>query len=255
MKKNNIGKIAGILMIVFVVLILAGFVYIRIGNPVSYFLAKYSAEDYAKEEFPDEDYKLVDFGFDFVGPYYYAYFENTEAPDRNFYIHLNSFGKVSESANKLVIDAHEKAMALENEYDDFFREVIADESFPIKDLRNASVLLDVAYRIDEEVIAYLKSYELPEGKGYDLEKMAGESGNIFIEMNEKNVSFETAAKRLKHLDEFFTGKDFPYLDITLIMLKDGTDYLDDDSLVLLSVPKEVIEADDLAEKLHDYISE
>ena len=255
MKKNIAGKTAGIIIVVFVLVILAGVVFVTIGNPVSYFLAKYGAEDYAKEEFPDEDYKLMDFGFDFVGPYYYAYFENSEAADRNFFIHLDFLGRVTSSADKVLIDAHEKAMAIENEYDELFREVIADESFPIKNMGNASVLLNIAYSINEDVVAYLQENKLPDNKGDDLYNIAKENGCIFIDIDEKDVSLETAARILKSIDSFFKLKDFPYCEITLIILKEGSEHLDDDSLILLSVPKEVIKADDLSDNLEDYISD
>lgn len=87
--KKQLGWTAGLLLA-------AGLLWIcneMLGNPVSYLLAKNTAEKYLAKTYPNTDFVMDEFGYDFKDGGYYAHIASPSSQDTRFSIMVDRLGK------------------------------------------------------------------------------------------------------------------------------------------------------------------
>ena len=155
-------------MVLLILIIVFGAMYMFIGNPASWFVAKNSALNYIEENYPDESYEMFNYGFDFMGPYYYADFEHTQKPDNKFTIYMDYRGNVKFSTYDNIKDGWNTAYRLTDEYGELFAEIYMSEDFSFEVLSGES---DLALIYDEiKIQGQTERTELIPNKEYDIKK-------------------------------------------------------------------------------------
>ncbi len=112
-RKKLLGWCAGILLAG----VLAWLCDAMMGNPVSYLLAKKTAEQYLAGHYPGSGFLVEDFGYDFKDGGYYAHIRSPESPDTRFSIMMDRFGKFRwDSFEDRVTSRWNTCLRLEQEY-------------------------------------------------------------------------------------------------------------------------------------------
>lgn len=236
-------------IVLLVVLSLLGAMYIFIGNPASWFIAKNSAANYVEENYPNENYELVRFGFDFIGPYYYADFEHMDKPDNHFTVHVNYWGKVNFSTYDNIEDGWNTAYRLTEEYNDIFVDLYFGRDFPFENFRGHC---DLGMIYDEvEIEGMQKRQELVPNKQYDVSKIAEKQGMIFVEMSDSSVTEKRLGEILIQLKEFLFEKGCPFYMISITLSSD--DEKNEDMISLENFPASLIGSENMAEEIEKYL--
>ena len=243
MKKNFLGKLGAVILVVLFVVPLAGFLYMHTGNPVSYFLAKKNADKYMVENFADEKYDIVRFGFDFKASCYYAEYALNE--NDTVTVDLTMTGKVIEAPDEDVLRYHSHALIMESKLRESFEQIISEPSFPVKGLKS-NINLRIAYEVNQKVVDYLNAHS-------DLKEIALDQLGLYLEVITDDISTENAAHIIKDIKDVLDKKDYPFRDMTLILNNMDEDGISRDYRVFLEIPREIIERDDFSQLIDGFL--
>lgn len=211
--RKQLGWVIGILLA-------AGLLWFcneMLGNPVSYLLAKSSAERHLAETYPDTDFVMKEFGYDFKDGGYYAHIASPSSADTQFSIMMDQLGRVRwDSYEDRVQSRWNTFQRLEQEYSKQVCKVFSEE-FPYE-VELCSGCLELA-RNGEKPEGILEDVPAVEGLLLDqsaetVPELAEKSGRITIWLKSDQKDPELAAEMLlevrKALDE--AGVPFYCLD-------------------------------------------
>ncbi len=191
------------------------FVCAFFGNPVSYFLAVNSADNYVEENYLDTDYEVEKIGYDFKSTGYYARVISPSSIDTHFSVYFDLLGRPLRDSFENVTDGWNTYMRLEDEYraltDKVFEEVnkkfTSDISFgEIKTFEYSD-----GYKGKEPYGIVMSELELD--YEYDIKEVAKSAGHLVFYYEETELTAEKSAERLLELKEIFDKHDMPFYAI------------------------------------------
>ncbi len=245
---NIISSVTAWGLVLFILAVLLGAVYIFIGNPASWFIAKIAARSYVEESFPNENYEMTDFGFDFIGPYYYADFKHNEKPDNYFSVYVNYWGKVRHSTYDNIKEGWNTAYRLTDEYNTLLLDSYISEELSFDTLSKSC---DLALVYDEvRIKGQIERAMLIPNKEYDTRELGQRQGIIYMDIGDEEVSVRRMGEILSELKEYLYKKNCPF-NLISITLK-STDEKNFDELKIDKFPRDLIDSENMENEMKEY---
>lgn len=223
MKKSV--KIILITLVVLFLGVILFFVNAFFGNPVSYFLAVNSADDYIEENYADYDLEIEKVGYDFKSSGYYAYVVSPSSVDTHFSVYFDLLGRPLRDSFDNVTDGWNTYMRLENEYreltdsieDEIKKEFTTDIFYG--EVKTSEISDDY---VGKEPYGVVMS-ELKLDYDYDIKEVAKSAGHIVFYYDETELTAEKSAERLLELKKIFDKNEIPFFAIDFIAQEPKTE--------------------------------
>lgn len=201
------------------------FVCAFFGNPVSYFLAVNSADNYIEENYADYDLEIEKVGYDFKSSGYYAYVVSPSSVDTHFSVYFDLLGRPTRDSFDNVTDGWNTYMRLENEYRSLCEKVLKDAK--------KSFVSDIDYG-EIKTFEYSEDYHGKELYGvvlsdlkldyeYDIKEVAKSAGHIVFYYDETELTAEKSAERLLEFKAIFDEHGVPFFAIDFIAQEPKTE--------------------------------
>lgn len=193
-----------------------------VGNPVSKYLAKNSAEQYLAENFPGTDYVFDSISYDFKSGAYYAEIKSPSSIDTHFTLSMDMAGRVCQDSFGQVEDKSTTAFRLDQEYRELTDKIFESPSFPYKG--------NIMYGIleihpkesflasdgpddfgESDVPAYsLAQEDLELDRLYDIRKLGAQAGHLVVYTESNTVTAENAAKTILDIKQWMDDAGVPF---------------------------------------------
>lgn len=195
------------------------------GNPVSYVLAKNSADDYIAENYGDYDLEIEKIGYDFKTTGYYANVFSPTSIDTHFSVYFDLFGRPVRDSFDNVTDGWNTYMRLENQYRELCNTVFEDVKKTFVSDIDFGEIKTFEYSEDycgKELYGVVLS-ELILDYEYDIKEVAKEAGHIVFYYDETELTAEKSAERLLEFKAIFDKHGIPFNAIDFIAQEPKTD--------------------------------
>ena len=226
MKKKALKITALVVAIALIVGVLL-FADSLIGNPISYALAKSSAERYLSENYEDSDFELERVAYSFKDCYYHAYITSPSSIDGNFTLMINGVGKVCyDNYDYMVKSGWNTANRIESEYREAVRALIESKSFPYDSHMGYG---EIAFITEEFKDApgveshAVVTDELEPDVFYDYNLFARRAGKITVYLTDSQPSAERLSEILLDIKEIFDTADISFYVIDCILESENPD--------------------------------
>ena len=214
---------------------IAGLLYFAFslnGNPVSYFLAKSSAEKYAAENYPGYNVNSVAYNFKFGN--YAVQLQKPDSEDCHFMASFGLDGKLlGDNFEGSVTRGFNTMARLNMRYRELVNTVLESPAYPFDTKIGFGELLfegddpDVDNRYIDSAHPFSLSRDIltPDGL-YDIRELGESGGLLTIYVYSEDKTPERAAEVLLELDSLMTrgGVSFHSIDL-LLTSDDGEDYI------------------------------
>lgn len=194
-----------------------------LGNPVSYFIVKSSAEKYIAENHADEGYVLEDVFYSFKDGTYMAHFSIPGNEYSHFSVCYGMGGKMLYNYHtSLITDGGNIRSALDMEYRRLVDGALERPDFPY-------TINDIAYGTlvfgdDDRYGFAIPNSELSPDSTYDIAELGRRAGLLTVYIL-GDASAESAAEILLGLKEFMEGVGVPFHAVELSLgAPDGAEY-------------------------------
>lgn len=188
-----------------------------LGNPVSGWLARHTAERYLRETYPDTDFGIESVNYSFKTGGYYAHISSPSSVDSHFSLSLSMTGQLLwDSYPTDVTSRWNTWQRLEEEYRALTDKVFEAPDFPYdSNIAYGSLWMEQEY--GEPAPPGLLQSELELDKAYDMQKLGAECGRLCLYVRQEEVTAEAAAEILLDLRRRFdeAGVSFYCIDFVL----------------------------------------
>lgn len=199
------------------------------GNPISSSLAKSTAKNYLKDNYPESDFEITKVSYDMKSGGYHVNVISPTSIDSHFIIYCDALGRYSDDTSSCISDGSNTYVRLSTEYWNLVRAKLPYEHFDIDighgDLRVAGVyeIFDYINEKGERIHYTLtKEYGLdmssliPDGE-YDIQALGREHGSLCIYIIDEQVTVARAAEILLELKALLDEQGLPFhaIDFTL----------------------------------------
>lgn len=223
MKKST--KIVFTVISVIILSVILYFACAFFGNPVSYLLAKNSADDYVEAKYSDSNFEIEKIGYDFKSTGYYANVVNPDSEDSYFSVYFDLLGRPVYDTYENITDGWNTFMRLENEY-----RKLTDS---VEDEIKKSFTTDIFYgeiKTSEVADDYCgkEPYGIPRDElivdyDYDINEVAKKAGHIVFYYDETELTADKMAKRLLEVKEIFDKNNIEFFAIDFIAQEPKTE--------------------------------
>ena len=219
--KGIIFRISALVVAVVITSVAGFFVNGLVGNPVSYLLAKRTAEQHIAENYSDTDYLIENVSFSFKDGCYHAYVSSPSSDDSYFSITLGMGGGLMyDTYEDSIVGRRNTAFRLESKYRESVEEVLSSAAFPYKSDIGYGELLFVSRAKKAEYNApdyALITDELILDGCYDVNKLGSVAGELTLYVCDETVSAERLAEILLDVKRIFddSGVSFYVIDCIL----------------------------------------
>ena len=195
MNKNKIVKIIALVVAIVLIVGIGVFANALVGNSVSKYLAKNSAEKVIEENHPDKDFYIERVFYSFKDGFYHITVNSPSSPDSKFTIMSNFVGKVClNTYDDVVNNKRNTAERLWKEYRDVTDKVLESSAFPYK---TYIAYGDIEFRdrksigIDDMLPDYgIVTDTLELDAYYDIMELGKKAGHIVLYVYDENVSVD-----------------------------------------------------------------
>ena len=189
------------------------------GNPVSFALAKRSAQAYLNVHYGHLDVSIERFGYSFKTADYYAVVSSPASIDTHFSIYMRPNGEVRYDTYDSVVSGWNTWRRLESEYRARTNAIFDTTNFELRnDIAFGTIELDERSDYDYRPVPYgVKLEELLVDGDYEPDELAAKAGHIVFYMQDEDVSFETAARGMLRLKEILDEKGIPFFAMDFVL--------------------------------------
>lgn len=188
-----------------------------LGNPVSRWLARHSAEAYLAEVYPGTDYTIEAIRYSFKSGDYNVQVLSPSSMDTRFTLSLSMTGRLWwDSYQTSVTGRWNTWDRLETEYRALADRVFEDPGFPYdSNIAYGSLWMDQEYGEPAPPGLLLSDLELD--KQYDMQQLGAECGRLCLYVRQEEVTAEAAAEILLDVRRRFdeAGVSFYCIDFVL----------------------------------------
>lgn len=217
------------LMLVFGCMIVLAFY----GNPISYLLAKNTAEKYVSENYADTDFVVESVSYGFKDGNYYAFITSPSSIDTHFTLYIRYDGVfLYDCYEDHVVSGHNTAQRINNAYRKAVDGLLESDTFPYECyIAYGDIQFGSSIEVGHVPTPTIPYEELQLDHDYDYNDFAARAGRIVIYLNSEDVTAEHLAEILietrKAFDE--AGISFSLIDFVLqsstVLDSNGVDYL------------------------------
>ena len=233
------------------------------GNPVSSALAKSTAQNFLKENYPNADFEISKVSYDMKSGGYHVNVASHTSVDSHFIIYCDGLGRYNDDTSHCMNDGSNTYSRLHKQYWDLVREKLPYEHFDIDighgDLRVAGVFEIYSY-VDKngERIHYTlnKDYGLDmsalvSDREYDIIALGREHGSLCVDIIDEEVTVDRAAEILLELKNLLDEQGLPFhaIDFTLCAPRNENGQKVGPSIRLVEFLYSDIYAEDLVERV------
>ena len=207
--------------------ILAGlFVFANalVGNPVSKWLAKRTAERHLEEVYGDTDFEIEKIGFNFKDIDYYVHIKSPSSEDSSFSLRIDMLGNLKlDTYESRVLSGGNTQDRLYMEYRGLVDEVLEAPDYPFTsfiafgDLKVGFQHPDVEAGVPYWPESYVILDKVELDKKYDIRELAKTAGYLVIYVEDEVVTVERAAEVLLELKEVFDRRNVPFYAIDFVL--------------------------------------
>ena len=223
MKKKWL-KIAALLAALAIIAGLGIFANALVGNPVSRWLAKRTAQKHLETVYGDTDFEIEKIGFNFKDIDYYVHIKSPSSEDSSFSLQIDMLGN-------LKLDTYESRVTyggntqnrLYMEYRALVDTVLEAPDYPFTsfiafgDLKVGFSAPDVEVGVPYWPESYMILDKVELDKKYDIRELAKTAGYLVIYVEDDEVTVERAAEVLLELKELFDSKNVPFYAIDFVL--------------------------------------
>ncbi len=216
-KKKGLKIAAGVLALA----LLAGVVWFAnalVGNPVSRFLCRRSAEAYLAEHYPDTDFRVERVDYSFKMTCYYARIVSPSSADSAFTLDQSWTGKVINDRYESQVAGRENtARRLNEEYRQLTDKVLDSGALPWVDdiafgdlqFSGSGVPAYDAWAINRETLELDKVYDIP--------ALGARAGQLVVYAADNTVTVERAAELLLELKAAMEEGGAPFYCVSFVL--------------------------------------
>lgn len=223
MKKST--KIVLTVISVIILSVVLFFVCAFFGNPVSYLLAKNSADDYVEAKYSDSNFEIEKIGYDFKTTGYYANVVNPDSEDSYFSVYFDLLGRPVYDTYENITNGWNTYMRLEDEY----RELVDSVEDEIKktfttdifygEMKTSEVADDYCGKVPYGIVMS----DLVVDYDYDINEVGKKSGHIVLYYDETVLTADKMAERLLEVKEIFDKNNIEFFAIDFIAQEPKTE--------------------------------
>lgn len=228
--------IGAFLLISFVLYLANGLV----GNPVSKFIAKRTANEYIKENYSNINLDNIEVNYNFKTGDYYVNVKSPTSIDTHFTLTISPFGKLEYDTYEYdVLNKYNTYMRIDSEYSEEVYSIFEDEKFPYKsdiafgEIIEKSTLKDM---YDENVVPLygINTKDLELDKEYDIKEISKNAGHIVLYIEDNTITPKRASEILLNVKDVLDKENINFYAIDFILEKprkeDGTPNEDNSSI-------------------------
>ena len=235
-KTKTFVGIVTFLLIVFVLYLVNGLV----GNPISRFMVKRTANEYIKENYSNLNLDNIQVSYDFKTSDYYVKVKSLTSIDTHFTLTISPFGKlVYDSYEEDVLDKFNTYMRIDSQYSEEVKSIFEDDKFPYKsdivfgEIINKATLKDM---YDENIVSLygISTKDLELDKEYNIKEIGKKAGHIVLYIEDNTITSKRASEILLNIKDILDKENINFYAIDFILEKprkeDGTPNEDNSSI-------------------------
>lgn len=217
-------KIISILLCAAIILTALYFFFAFFGNPISWALARKTANNYLEENFYNSDFQITDIDYNFKTGGYDAEVDSPSSQDSYFTIYMDNWGQYRYDTYEDITSKHNTFYRLDWEYNRLIDSVLTNGICPfntgiiIGELRAAGLMEVFSYTDENGNVQHYtmdKEYgldrsELILDKEYDIRALGADHGNIVLYIHDFVVTAEHAAELLLEVKEYMDAQNVPF---------------------------------------------
>lgn len=258
-RKKHKKRTVTIALILTVLFLLTGFVSnLFVGNPISYFLAKNSADTivYKNKDFKDRGgYSVTNVYYDYVVGHYIAIAERNNIPDSRISINFGFLGNyIDDDSYAVLVNKKNIRERLNKEYSSLIQNTLSDTGSGYSDcLSLGEIQVDIEKYPLVETISLDEIYE---NEIFDFSEIGSRAGVITLQFNSGDLTESNVAKKILEMKEYFDSKEITFAAISVILTDMDPEKCDGkgcDGIGCEPFPYSEIFEDRLEERLADYI--
>ena len=199
------------------------FVFGFFGNPLSYLLAKHSANQYLEVNFGDSTFQVEDVGYNFKTGDYYAHMTALESQDSYFTVYFDSLGRYTYDTHDSIKYGYNTYSRINEKYWDLVKSKlyegngVINSSIAFGDLKTTEfevfTYTDAEgvtqhYRVDKDYGLDISTLELDQE--YDILALGQDYGRICLYVHDPEVTVERAAKLLLEVKNYLDANNVPF---------------------------------------------
>ena len=228
--KKRILKIGALALAILLILGVLWFANGLVGNPVSYLLAKNTAEKHLEANYADQNFVLERVSFSFKDGQYHAYVTSPSSLDSDFTMLINLWGKLRyDTYEDRVLNRGNTADRLRDDYRAMVDAILDNPTFPyFVDIGFGElVFVEKTYADDPTVPDYaILANDLTLDGVYNVNEMGATAGKLTLYATDDTVTHQRLAEILLTVRDRFdrAGVRFYAVDLVLEYPKseDGT---------------------------------
>lgn len=221
MKSKKILKAIALVLAIALCSGLAFFANALVGNPVSHYLAKSSAEKHIEATYQDKDYYVDRIIYDFKSGCYNAFIESASSPDSSFSLSISFGGKIIWDSYKDRVERRvNTSERINNEYRQAVDNVFESKTFPYKvDFGYGDIEFVEAVNLDQPITAdfAIVIEELELDGYYDIDELGKKAGHLVAYIYDEDASVKRLCEILLGIKETMNnaGVEFKVIDCVL----------------------------------------
>jgi len=223
MKKKWV-KIAAFVAALAIIAGLCVFANALVGNPVSKWLAKRTAQKHLEEVYGDTDFEIEKIGFNFKDIDYYVHIKSPSSEDSSFSLRIDMAGNLKlDTYESRVLGGGNTQDRLYMEYRELVDEVLEAPDYPFTsfiafgDLKVGFQHPDVEAGVPYWPESYVILDKVELDKKYDIRELAKTAGYLVIYVEDEVVTVERAAEVLLELKKVFDRRNVPFYAIDFVL--------------------------------------
>lgn len=218
---NKFLRIAAFIIAAVLTAGLAIFANELVGNPVSKYLVKKSAQSYIEKTYPNDNFYIEDIGYSFKDKSYYVDVKCENSLDKYFNLRCDMLGSLLDDSYDSAITKKENTVRrVDEEYRQLVDSVFNSPTFKLEsDINFGKLCIDgfgeYEYNINVPNKTFSSFLELD--KIYDVREMGKDMGIITLYVQDKEVSEERFAQVLLEVKKVFDYNKVPFFAIDLVL--------------------------------------
>ena len=217
--KRRVLKIGALVLALGLLTGLAWFANALLGNPVSGWLARRTAEAYLTEVYPGTDYRIESVDYSFKSAGYNVQVVSPSSIDTHFTLSLSMTGRLWWDSYHTAVESRWNTWErLETEYRALADTIFSSPDYPYGgDVTYGRLWMEQEYGEPSPPGLWIDQLELD--KDYDIRALGAESGWLILYVRQEEVSAEAAAQILLETRRQFDEANIPFYCVDFVLRK------------------------------------
>ncbi|MBR5187283.1 MAG: hypothetical protein IKW18_02320 [Clostridia bacterium] len=216
--KKRILKISAFCLAIVLIICICSFANGLVGNPISKMMARHTAEQHLKTNYPETDYDIEEISYSFKDGGYYAHIVSPSSMDSHFTLRISMSGKLTYDDYSSRVENHgNTANRLYFEYREMVDSVLKSYAFPYTVSMGYGNLEFDQELGKEEVEGAIDRSELINDKFYNVGELGATNGELVLYIDDQNVTCEKAAEILLKTKELMDGAGISFHSVRFIL--------------------------------------